>query len=337
MSEQTYDILAIGRSSIDLYSNDIGTPFPEIGSFGAFVGGCPTNISVGTRRLGLRSAVLTALGEDPVGDFILKFLNDEDVETKFVCHKAGHRTSAVVLGIEPPDRFPLVYYRDNCADIELTIDDVLAAPIAESRALLISGTGLSKEPSRSANLFAAEYAQSVGATVFFDLDFRADQWHDPRAFGVVARSALRVVDIALGTEEEVKAASLSDISQLSITHSQISNPDIEGDVNAAIKTILSGGPEALVMKRGVEGADVHLSDGAVINANPFPVEVYNTLGAGDAFASGFIYGHLKDWGWERSARLGNATGAIVVTRHGCANFMPTMQEVEDFVAERGGW
>ena len=337
MSERTYDILAIGRSSIDLYSNDIGAPFPEIGSFGAFVGGCPTNISVGTQRLGLRSAVLTALGEDPVGDFILKFLNDEEVETKFVCHKPGHRTSAVVLGIEPPDRFPLVYYRDNCADIELTIDDVRAAPIADSRALLISGTGLSKEPSRSANLFAAEYAQFVGTTVFFDLDFRADQWHDPRAFGVVARSALRLVDIALGTEEEVKAASLSDVSQLSITHSQISNPDIEGDVNAAIETILSGGPKALVMKRGVEGADVHLSGGEVINAAPFPVEVYNTLGAGDAFASGFIYGHLKDWGWERSARLGNATGAIVVTRHGCANFMPTMHEVEDFVEERGGW
>ncbi len=337
MSERTYDILAIGRSSIDLYSNDIGAPFPEIGSFGAFVGGCPTNISVGTRRLGLRSAVLTALGEDPVGDFILKFLNDEEVETKFVCHKPGHRTSAVVLGIEPPDRFPLVYYRDNCADIELTIDDVLAAPIADSHALLISGTGLSKEPSRSANLFAAEYAQSVGTTVFFDLDFRADQWHDPRAFGVVARSALRLVDIVLGTEEEVKAASLSDVSQLSITHSQISNPDIEGDVNTAIETILSGGPKALVMKRGVEGADVYLSGGEIINADPFPVEVYNTLGAGDAFASGFIYGHLKDWGWERSAHLGNATGAIVVTRHGCANFMPTMREVEDFVEERGGW
>jgi 5-dehydro-2-deoxygluconokinase len=91
------------------------------------------------------------------------------------------------------------------------------------------------------------------------------------------------------------------------------------------------------MKRGVEGADVHLSDGEVINADPFPVEVYNTLGAGDAFASGFIYGSLKEWGWERSARLGNATGAIVVTRHGCANFMPTMHEVEDFVEERGGW
>src|SRR2546422_2242014 len=155
MSDRNYDILAMGRSSIDLYANEIGAPFTEIKSFAAYVGGNPTNISVGTRRLGLRSALLTAVGEDQVGDFILHFLRHEGVETRFIPRKPGRRTSAVVLGVEPPDRFPLTYYRDNCADIELTIDDVLAAPIVESRLLLISGTGLSKEPSRSATLYAA--------------------------------------------------------------------------------------------------------------------------------------------------------------------------------------
>ena len=100
---------------------------------------------------------------------------------------------------------------------------------------------------------------------------------------------------------------------------------------------MGAGPDALIVKRGIEGADVHLANGEIVHAEPFPVEVYNTLGAGDAFASGFIYGHLSGWGWEKSARLGNATGAIVVTRHGCANFMPTMPEVDAFVAERGGW
>src|SRR5438046_601590 len=153
MPDRTYDILAMGRSSIDLYANEIGSPFTEIKSFAAYVGGCPTNISVGTRRLGLRSALLTAVGEDPVGDFILSFLEKEGVVTRFIPRKPGRRTSAVILGIEPPDRFPLVYYRDNCADIELTIDDVLASPIGDCRALLISGTGLSGETSRSAKLF----------------------------------------------------------------------------------------------------------------------------------------------------------------------------------------
>src|SRR5438552_8681523 len=162
MPERSYDILAMGRSSIDLYANEIGAPFPDIKSFAAYVGGCPTNISVGTRRLGLRSALLTAVGEDPVGNFILSFLEKEGVVTSFIPRKPGRRTSAVVLGIEPPDKFPLVYYRDNCADIELTIDDVLSTPVAESRLLLVSGTGLSREPSRSATLFAAEQAKAAG-------------------------------------------------------------------------------------------------------------------------------------------------------------------------------
>lgn len=330
-------MLAIGRSSLDLYANDIGAPFAEIKSFGAFVGGCPTNISVGIQRLGLRAALLTAVGEDPVGEFLLKFLKAEGVETQFIPHKPGRRTSAVVLGIEPPDRFPLIYYRDNCADIELTIDDVLASPITDSRAILVSGTGLSREPSRSATLYAIEQAKASGTQVFLDLDFRADQWHDPRAFGVGIRSALRYVDIAIGTEEEIKAATLTNVSQLTIEHSQISNPTIEGDISIAIETLLDAGPEALIVKRGIEGADIYLTKGEVIHAEPFPVEVYNTLGAGDAFASGFIYGNLRGWSWEKSARLGNATGAIVVTRHGCANFMPTMSEVNAFVAQRGGW
>src|SRR5436305_14800456 len=164
-TNRLYDVIAMGRSSIDLYSNDIGAPFIENTSFAAYVGGCPTNISVGTRRLGLRSALLTAVGDDQVGNFILHFLQREDVEPQSIPRKPGRRSSAVVLGIEPPDRYPLTYYRDNCADIQLNIDDVLAAPIAESSVLLITGTGLSKEPSRSATLFAAETAQQADATV----------------------------------------------------------------------------------------------------------------------------------------------------------------------------
>ncbi|OGO52078.1 MAG: 5-dehydro-2-deoxygluconokinase [Chloroflexi bacterium RBG_16_68_14] len=313
MSEGRYDLLAMGRSSIDLYSNDIGAPFAEIQSFAVYVGGCPTNVSVGTRRLGLRSALLTAVGEDPVGDFILSFLMKEGVETEFILRKPGRRTSAVLLGIEPPDKFPLVFYRDNCADIELTIDDVSAAPIEESRALLITGTGLSKEPSRSATIFAAERAKDAGATVFLDIDFRPDQWHDQRSFGVVLRHVLPLVDVAVGTEEEVSAVGM--------------------DVGA----VLASGPQALVVKRGADGATVHLPTGEAIEAAPFPVEVCNVLGAGDAFASGFIYGYLQGWGWHKAARMGNACGAIVVTRHGCANFMPYERETLEFIEQRGGF
>jgi 5-dehydro-2-deoxygluconokinase len=327
----------MGRSSIDLYANDIGAPFPEIKSFAAYVGGCPTNISVGTRRLGLRSALLTAVGEDPVGDFVLSFLEKEGVVTSFIPRKPGRRTSAVILGIEPPDKFPLVFYRDNCADIDLSIEDVQRTPIAQSRTLLISGTGLSREPSRSATMFAAEQARANGTTVFLDLDFRPDQWHDARAYGVTIRAAMRFADVVIGTADEVKAGALRDESSVSVEHSQVSGARVGGDVIKAIEAVLAAGPATLAMKRGGETTTVYLRGGEVIEAAPFPVEVCNVLGAGDAFASGLIYGFLKGWSWHQAARMGNACGAIVVTRHGCANFMPFEKEALAFVEQQGGF
>lgn len=333
---KTYDSLHIGRSSIDLYANEVGSPFVEIQSFAAYVGGSPTNISVGARRLGLNVALLTAVGLDPVGDFILNFLNQEGVKTDYIPRKAENRSSAVILGIEPPDKFPLVYYRDNCADIELSIDDVLNAPITDSKVVQFAGTNLSKDPSRSATLYAAEVARSAGATVILDIDFRPDQWHDPRAFGVAIRGALPLVDLVIGTEDEINAAMLTDTSQMSLTHSQVSDTKVSGDSRSAIEKMLEAGPRAVIEKRGADGGRIHERGLSPVDVPGFPVDIYNILGAGDAFGAGFIYGYVHGWSLYKAARLGNACGAIVVTKHGCANFMPTLDEVEAFVKPYGG-
>jgi 5-dehydro-2-deoxygluconokinase len=298
----------------------MGVPITAVKSFDAYVGGCPTNVSVGTRRLGLRSALLTAVGEDQVGEFVLDFLAREGVETRYVPTKPGRRTSAVILTIQPPDRFPLTYYRDNCADIALTVDDVRAAPVTDSRVLFVSGTGLSREPSHTATVFAAEVARAAGTAVVLDLDYRPDQWPDVRTYGAAARGLLRASDLAVGTEEEVRAAAGG-----------------LDDTMAAVRALLGTGLPHLVLKRGERGATVFGGDGSSVDAAPFPVTVMNVLGAGDAFASGLLYAWLQGWDLPRAARFGNATGAIVVTRHACANDMPTLAEVEAFVAERGGW
>jgi 5-dehydro-2-deoxygluconokinase len=188
----------------------------------------------------------------------------------------------------------LVFYRDNCADIELTIDDVLAAPVAQSRIFQFAGTNLSKEPSRSATMFAAELAQQVGTEVVLDIDFRPDQWHDLRAFGVAVRSILSLVDIVIGTEDELNAALLLDTGQMNLTHSQVSDTKVAGNVEEAIATLLSLGPKLLLQKLGADGVRVHVKgdDGQVerIDAPGYAVEVYNILGAGDAFAAGFYMG-----------------------------------------------
>lgn len=332
-----YDVITYGRSSIDLYSNNIGSPFVEIKEFGAFVGGSPLNIAVGAKRLGLNSALLTAIGNDMVGKFLLNFLKKEGVETAFIPIKDNARTSAVILGIEPPNNYPLVYYRDNCADSKINIDDVLNADIANSRLIEFSATALNVEPSRSAAFYAAERAVENKIPVLVDLDFRADQWHDPRAYGVTSRAFLNYCNMAIGTEEEILATMLKDPSQIKIKNQQISAPEISGNVEESIKAILKTGVEVLIVKRGEKGSSVFLKNGKVIDVPGFPVEVVNILGAGDAFAAGFIYGYLHGWDWYKACRMANACGAILVTKHGCANFNPTLNEVMTFIELKGGF
>lgn len=331
-----YDTFHMGRSCMDLYSSDIGADFVDIRSFAAYVGGSPTNMSVGCRRLGLNTALLTAFGEDPVGDFVIHFLTAEGVDIRFCPRKKDRYTSLVVLGIEPPDKFPLVFYRDNCADIALDIADVQAAPVADSRVFQFAGTNLSREPSRSATLHAAEVARRAGADVVLDLDFRPDQWHDPCAYGVTIRSMLAGVDIVLGTEDEVNAALLTDPQAIRMTHSQRSDVRVAGDSARHVQAILDYGPRLVVEKRGKQGCRIHMHGQPFEDVPGFKVQVQNILGAGDAFGAGFLYGHAQGWDLRKAARLGNACGAMVTARHGCSVSMPTLDEVMAFADPQGG-
>jgi 5-dehydro-2-deoxygluconokinase len=337
MPDKNYDLLTLGRSSIDLYSANVGSPFEKISAFNAFVGGCPLNIATGGQRLGLKTAILTGIGNDQVGNFIKHFLDQEGISTEWVPTIEGTRSSAVVLGIEPPDKFPLVYYRENCADINLNIDHVAAIPFADFKSAAFSGTAFSKDPSRTAMFYALELAKKNNVKTLLDIDFRADQWDDPRSFGVTLRTALSSFNIVVGTEEEILATYLTDKEQLLIKHQQISAPEIRGNINNAIEEIMKSGVETLVVKRGKEGASIFQPGKDEVKVPGFPVEVLNVLGAGDAFCAGFSYGLLNDWDLYKSVRMGNACGAIIVTREGCANFMPTNEEVMEFVESRGGF
>lgn len=327
-----FDTLHMGRCGLDLYSNDVGAPFTEITTFAAYVGGSPANVCIGARRLGLDTAMLTAVGDDLVGDFVLAFLAREGVDTASVSRKPGTRTGAALLGIEPPDRFPLVYYRDNAADLALDLDDVTAAPIAEAGVLQLAGTNLSREPSRTATLAAAEIARRAGTRVVLDLDFRSDQWADPRTFGVAIRSLLPLTDVVLGTDEELNAAVLVDAGDVVVEHSQVSHARVAGDSAAAVAKVLAHGPGIVIRKSGADGCTVYEGTSPGQRVDGVPVEVVNPLGAGDAFAAGFLYGYVRGWTPVRAAALGNACGAVVVTRHACSASMPTLAEAEAMLA-----
>src|SRR5687767_7447115 len=336
MKEKKFDLITFGRSSIDLYSQNIGADFIDIKGFDAFVGGSPLNIAVGAGRLGAKTTLLTAVGTDKVGDFILNFLKKENVNTEAIPRIENARTSAVLLGIEPPDKFPLVYYRENAADSQITIDHVIAADISKFKILELSGTSLNIEPSRSAAFYAVEVANENDVVVVLDIDFRADQWKDILSFGIMIRALLPKVKIAIGTEEEILAATLQSVDQVTIKHQQISAPEIKGEINKSIQKILKAGPKVLIVKRGAKGASIFYKEGGQEDVPGFPVEILNVLGAGDAFASGFIYGYLQGWDLNKACRFGNASGAWVVQKPGCANDMPFYNEIMEFVNSHGG-
>lgn len=333
MAGADIDVLAMGRSSIDLYANEIGQPFHLIKSFGAFVGGSPTNVAVGVRRLGLRSALLSAVGDDPVGEFIRHFLRTEGVQDEYTPTKSGHRTSAVLLGIQPPDRFPLVFYRDNCADREIDVHDVARVPWARCRVLFVTGTGFSTEPSRSATASAMRSARAAGAKVVLDIDLRLDQWTDAQAFAHHVGAAAEAADFVIGTEEEFRAA--AGVGRAAVEGDQQSSPVVEGTTEAALARLSERGAAVFVVKQGARGVAVRSPSGATEQVAPFEVDVVNVLGAGDAFAAGFIFGLLSGKTLREAAQLGNGCGAILVTKQGCANFMPTRPELFSFIERQG--
>lgn len=331
MSEQI-DVITIGRISMDLFATNIGANFEDITGFANGVGGSPSNIAIGTSRLGLNVALMTAVGQDRVGDFVLRSLRDDGVNTAYIPRKPQGQTGLAILGVQPPDQFPLTFYRQDPSDIYINIDDIDALPLDRTKRFLISGTAVSRGDCVHATLYAGERARALGVIVYADLDLRPDQWRHKRAYGVMMRTLWSSLDVVIGTEEELYAALAP-------------NPDVVmdgGRVSAEMQTELSQILDAMphkptiVRKLGPDGVAITPSGEKTIHVPGYPVEILNTVGAGDAFASGLLYGRTQGWNWYKSGRFANACGAIVVTRHGCGTAMPTVAEVEAFVAPRGG-
>ncbi len=237
--------------------------------------------------------------------------------------------------MQPPDRFPLVFYRHNPADIWLTPDDVAAAPVERTRALLLSGTALSRGSCADATVAAAQRAAAAGVTTYLDLDLRPDQWAGPDALRVALNRLLPFVAVVIGTEEEAYA--LLGAAPETVFAGQRLSPEQIAELEAHIPPFLAtGGGHTLILKRSARGATVFAPGMSAIDVSGFPVTVLNTVGAGDAFAGGLLYGRCQGWEWPASVRFGNACGALVVTRHGCAAAMPRQEEVMAFAASHGG-
>lgn len=329
---KTRDVVCLGRLGVDLYAQQVGARLEDVSTFAKYLGGSSANIAFGCARLGLKSAMLTRVGDDHMGRFLLETLAKEGCDTSHVRVDHERLTALVLLGIKDRDTFPLIFYRENCADMAVDASDFDEAFIASAKALLITGTHFSTEQVNRTSLAALDHARRNGVRTVLDIDYRPVLWgltgkadgetRFVASEGVSAhlQRILPLFDLVIGTEEEFRIAggkeSLIDAlarvrevtgATLLVKRGPLGCQIVEGAVPASL--------DALPVQRGVE------------------VEVLNVLGAGDAFASGFLSGWLRDAPLEDCARAANACGALVVSRHGCAPAMPTPAELDYFLRE----
>ena len=324
------DVISIGRSSVDLYGGQVGGRLEDMRSFRKYIGGSPTNAAAGAARLGLKSAVITRVGDEQMGRFIREQLRAEGVDVRGVITDPHRLTALVLLGIRNQERFPLIFYRENCADMALSPDDIDPDFIAEARCVLASGTHLSHPRTEAATLRALDLARASGAKTIVDLDYRPNLWGlsghgdgenrfiESAAVTAKLQGTLARFDVIVGTEEEFHIAGGAP------------------DTLSALANVRDVSEATLVCKRGAAGAaafegPIPASLDQGVRGESFNVEVFNVLGAGDGFMAGLLKGWLSGEDWAETLRIANACGALAVSRHGCTPAYPSAVELRDFL------
>lgn len=327
------DVITIGRSSVDLYGAQVGGRLEDMGSFQKYIGGSPTNMAAGTARLGLRSALITRVGDEHMGRYIREELAREGVDVRGVKTDPERLTALVLLGIRDQEQFPLIFYRENCADMALCEDDIDPDFITQARSVVATGTHLSNPQTEAAVLKALRIARENGLQTALDIDYRPNLWglsgHGDGENRFIAsdkvtkklQSTLHLFDLIVGTEEEFHIAGGTT------------------DTIQALRNVRAVSGATLVCKRGPMGAAAFTGDipdtlDQGQSGPGFPIEVFNVLGAGDGFMSGLLKGWLTGQDWPTALTYANACGAFAVSRHGCAPAYPSWTELQFFL-ERG--
>ncbi len=330
-TESPVDLVCLGRAGVDFYADQVGARLEDVSTLSKYIGGSSTNIACCSARMGLSTALITRVGNEPMGQFIREQLQREGVDTRNVLTDPERLSALVVLGIKDRDTFPLIFYREDCADMAIAVDDLDQQLISSAKALLITGTHFSSQGVYRTSVAALKMARKAGVKTVIDIDYRPVLWGltskgdgETRFIASDKVSAhlqgiLPEFDLIVGTEEEIHIAGGST------------------DTLAALRTIRAISTGVIVLKRGPYGASVF--DGDIpdaldlgVTVQGVRVEVLNVLGAGDAFISGFLRGWLHGEGFQQALIYANACGALVVSRHGCTPAMPSREELDYFLA-----
>jgi 5-dehydro-2-deoxygluconokinase len=310
-----YDLVAMGRTGVDIYPLDHGVGLEDVKTFEKFLGGSATNVAVAAARHGRRSALVTRTGNDPFGRYVRLEAERLGVDPSFIVAADGPPTPVTFCEVFPPDDFPLYFYRYPTApDLQLDTADLPMDAIRDAEVFWATVTGLSQEPSRSAHFAAWEERGRRRHTVL-DLDYRPMFWPDAAEASAQVDRALAHVTVAVGNREECEVAVGETVPE------------------RAADALLERGLELAVVKQGPKGVLAATREER-IEVPPYPVEVVNGLGAGDAFGGALVHGLLAGWELRRILEFANVAGALVAGRLECSTAMPDTDEIEQALARR---
>ena len=291
----------------------------ETSSFTKYVGGSPANIAIGAARLGLKSGFIGKISSDQMGNFILDYLGKNKIDTSGVVKdETGAVTGLAFTEIKSPEECSILMYRDNVADLKLETTDVSEDYIKQAKSLLISGTALSQSPSREAVFLALEYARKHDVVVIFDLDYRPYSWNTAKETAIYYNLASEKCDVIIGTREEFDMMEQFEKG--------------ETDDQRTAQKWFDHHAEVIVIKHGGAGSIAYSRDGSSQRGGIFKTNVLKTFGAGDSYASAFIYGLLNKWDLAEAMKYGSASASIVISKHSCSEAMPTTEEVDEKIA-----
>jgi len=306
------DVCILGRIGYDLFAVEHARPLAEVAHFSRHLGGSSANIAVGLARLGLKVGLISAIGQDELAPYLMDFLASEGVDTRFVRQVRGYRTSLCLTEVSPPSSFSQVFYRANPADSQVRVGEEELKAVRGARMFVTNGTSLAADPSHRSTLAVLEAARKAGCRTVFDVDYRGSSWKKPEDAGQAAHAVLRWVDVLLGNEEE-----------LAVLTGGLAPEE-------AVAAIRKEGVSLQVHKRGAEGAKAYEGEQSW-TLPPLPTAVVCAIGAGDAFASGLLYGLCRGLPAGECLQYGNTAASLVVGRVSCSDSMPYREELETAV------
>ncbi|SKC84556.1 5-dehydro-2-deoxygluconokinase [Maledivibacter halophilus] len=314
MDNKKYDLICIGRAAVDLNAAEINRPMEETNSFSKYVGGSPANIAIGSAKLGQKVGFIGKVSDDQHGRYVKDYMNHVGVDvSNIVFDNEGHKIGLTFTEIKSPTECSILMYRDNVADLFLRPEEIHEEYIKSSKMLLISGTALSMSPSREAVLRSLEIAESNGVKIAFELDYRPYTWTNELEASIYYKLVAKRSDIIIGTRDEFNI---------------LENTE-NGDDLDTVNNLFKYKPELIVIKHGVKGSNAFDKKGNKYSANAYRVKVLKTFGAGDSFASAFLY--ALDKGVNEALNYGSASAAIVVSQHSSSDAMPTVEKIEELI------